>query len=150
MKSKNCYFSKGVNPWVWSKIGNISIFLFKPKKWQKNVFDDIIERKNTFLETKNKKLIKSKYWYFQKRASPWVWSKISNFSIFLFYLKKWRENVFDDILERENTFLDNKNNKIIKPKNLFFSKGVSPYVWSKIANFSYFYFSQKMTEKRVW
>ena len=85
MKSKNCYFSKGVNPWVWSKIGNISIFLFKPKKWQKNVFDDIIERKNTFLETKNNKLIKSKYWYFQKRASPWVWSEISNFSIFLFY-----------------------------------------------------------------
>ena len=27
-KSKNCYFSKGVNPWFWSKNGDFSNFFF--------------------------------------------------------------------------------------------------------------------------
>ena len=38
-------------------------------------------------------------------------------------------NVFDNILERENTFQDNKNNKLIKPKNWYFPNGVSPWFW---------------------
>ena len=51
--------------------------------------------------------------------------------------------VFDDILERENTFVDNKNSKLIRSKNWHFSKGVSLWVWSKIGNFSIFLFHQK-------
>ena len=49
-------------------------------------------------------------------------------------------NVFDNILERENTFQDNKNNKVIKPKNWYFPNGVSPWFWSKIGSFSIFLF----------
>ena len=37
--------------------------------------------------------------------------------------KKLWENVFDDILERENTLIDNKNNNLIKSKNWYFSRG---------------------------
>ena len=48
--------------------------------------------------------------------------------------------MFDDILERENTFVDNKNNKLIKSKNCYFSKGVSPWVCSKVGHFSIFLF----------
>ena len=62
------------------------------------------------------------------------------FHIFIL-VKTWQENVFDDILEKENTFVDNKNNKLISSKNWDFSKGVSPCFWLKIGNFSYLYFS---------
>ena len=51
--------------------------------------------------------------------------------------------MFDDILERENTFVDNKNNKLINSKNWDFSKGVSPWFWSKISNFSIVLFPAK-------
>ena len=50
------------------------------------------------------------------------------------------ENVFYDILERKNTLLGYKNKKLKKSKNLHFSKGVSPWFWSKIGHFSTFCF----------
>ena len=64
-KSKNWHFSKGVNPWFWSKNGHFSMVLVQ--KWKlfqlvfsanighQNVFYDILERKNAFLSYKNKK-----------------------------------------------------------------------------------------------
>ena len=51
---------------------------------QKNVFYDILEERNGFLDYKNKKLKKSKNWDFSKAVSPSFWSKIGNFSRFLF------------------------------------------------------------------
>ena len=57
-KTKNWDFSKGVNPWFWSKNGHFSNFFF----WQygqENVFCDILKRKNAFPSYKNKKFKKS-------------------------------------------------------------------------------------------
>ena len=48
-KSKNCHFSKGVNPWFWSKNGHISNFFFLGNKSLENIFYDILESKNAFL-----------------------------------------------------------------------------------------------------
>ena len=45
---------------------------------------DILERRNAFLDYKNEMSKKSKNWDFSKGVSPWFWSKIGNFSIFLF------------------------------------------------------------------
>ena len=59
-QSKNCDFSKGVNPWFWSKNGHFSNFFFLGNIGQENVFYDILERKNAFLGYKNKKFKKSK------------------------------------------------------------------------------------------
>ena len=59
-KSKNEHFSKGVNPWFWSKNGHFSNFFFLGNIGQENVFDDILEEKNAFLSNKNKKFKKSK------------------------------------------------------------------------------------------
>ena len=42
------------------------------------------------------------------------------------------ENVFDDILERKKAFLDYKKEKVKKVKTWDFSKGVSPWFWSRI------------------
>ena len=59
---KNWHFSKGVNPWCWSKNGHLSNFFFLGNIGQENVFYDILERKNAFLGYKKKKSKKSKNW----------------------------------------------------------------------------------------
>ena len=43
-KSKNGHFSKGVNPWFWSKNGHFSNFLILGNIAQENVIYDILER----------------------------------------------------------------------------------------------------------
>ena len=53
-------FSKGVNPWFWSKIGHFPSFFILGNIGQENVFYDILQRKNAFLGYKNKKFKKSK------------------------------------------------------------------------------------------
>ena len=70
-KSKNGHFSKGVNPWFWSKNDLFSNFFFLGKIDQENVFDHILERKNAFLSSKNQKIKKSKNWHFSKWVNPW-------------------------------------------------------------------------------
>ena len=54
-KSKNWHFSKGVNPWFWSKNGHFSNFYFLCNIEQENVFYDILERKDGFLGYENRK-----------------------------------------------------------------------------------------------
>ena len=44
-KFKNWHFSKGLNPWFWSKNGHFSNLLFSGKTGQENVFYDILEGK---------------------------------------------------------------------------------------------------------
>ena len=83
-KSKNWHFSKGVNPWFWSKNGHFPNFFFKGNIGQENVLYDVVERKNVFLGYKNKKLKKLKNWDFSKGVSPWFWSQISHFCMFIF------------------------------------------------------------------
>ena len=59
-----------------------------------------------------------------------------------FHLSIWgkigQESELHDMLEGQNAFLDYKNNKLKKSKNWEFSKGVSPWFWSKIGTFSIF------------
>ena len=66
-KWKNWHFSKGVNPWFWSKNGHFINFCFLANIGQKNVFYDIVEWKKDFLGYKNKKFKRSKNWHFSKR-----------------------------------------------------------------------------------
>ena len=83
-KSKNWDFFKGVNPWFWSKNGHFSNYFLSANIGQKNVFYDILERKNAFLGYKNKKFKNSKNWHFSKGVNPWFWSKNGHFSNFCF------------------------------------------------------------------
>ena len=59
-KSKNWHFSRGVNPWFWSKNGFFANFYFLGHVGQENVFYEILERKNAFLGYKNSKF--KKFW----------------------------------------------------------------------------------------
>ena len=100
-KSKNYYFSKGVNPWFWSKKGHFFKIFSLGNTGKENVFYDILEQRNVFLGYKNKKFKTTKSWHFSKGVNPW------------FLIQKWpsfqgntgKENVFYDILELINTFL---------------------------------------------
>ena len=104
-KSKNWHFSKGVNPWFWSKNGHFYNFFFLGNIWNQNVFYDILEQKNAFLSYKNRKFKTSNNLHFSKGVKPWFWSKSGHF-FQLFLLGNIRqENVFYDILERKHAFL---------------------------------------------
>ena len=89
-KSKNWPFSKGVNPWFWSKTA-IFPTLFLGNIVQENVFYHILERKNAVLVYKNKKF---KNWHFCKGFNPWFWSKNGHFSNFFIFRNMDKENVF--------------------------------------------------------
>ena len=83
-KSNNWHFSRGVNPWIWSKNAYFSNFFFLRNLGQEIVFYDILELKNAFLGNKNKKFKKSKNWHFTKGVNPRFWSKNAHFSKFFF------------------------------------------------------------------
>ena len=46
-----------------------------------------------------------------------------------------REKVLADVLDKKESFKDYKNNCLLKTQNENFSKGLSPWFWSKIGNF---------------
>ena len=139
-KSKNWHFSKGVNPWFWSKNGHFSNFFFLGNIGQENVFYDILERKNAFLGYKNKKFKKSKNWHFSNGVNAWFWSKKDSFSNFYFLGNMGQENFFYEILERKNACLGVKKKKFKQSKNWHFSKGVNPWLWSENGPFFNFFF----------
>ena len=101
-KSKNWHFSKGVNPWFWSKTGHFFNFSFLGNIGQENVLYYILERKNALLGyIKKKRFKKLKNCHFSKRANPWFLDKNGHFCNFFFLSKICQENVFYDILERK-------------------------------------------------
>ena len=121
-KSKNWHFSKGVNPWLWSKNGHFSNLFFLGNICQENVFYYILERKNAFLGYKNQKHKKSKNWPFSKGVNPWFWSKNGHFSNLFFLGNIGEENVSYDILERKNAFVGYKISKFKNSQKLTFSQ----------------------------
>ena len=139
--SRNWHFSKGVNPWFCSKLAIFASF-FLGNIGQENMFYDILERKSAFLGNKNNKLNKSENWYFSKGVNPWFCSKIGHFSIFVLG-SIGEENVFYDILERNNAFLGHKNKKLKKWKTWHFSKGVNPWFSSKLVIFFTFFLDNR-------
>ena len=83
-KWKNWHFSKGVNPWFWSKNNHFFIF-FLGNKGQKNVFYNILEWKNAFLGYKNMKFKKWNNRHFSKGVNRWFCSKNGPFANFRFF-----------------------------------------------------------------
>ena len=60
-----------------------------------------------------------------------------------------QKSVFYVIVEGRNAFLEYRNKNLKKSKNWDFLKGVSPWFWSKIGNFSDFYFRENRPDKCV-
>ena len=90
-------------------------------------------------ETKNSQ----KLGLFQRGQSMVLVKHLKIFHLFIFR-KISQHNAFDNILERKKAFLDYKKQKVKTVKNWDFSKGVSPWFWSKILKFSTFLFLAKL------
>ena len=99
---------------VWSKNGHFSNCFSLGNIGQENFFNDILEPKIAFLGHKNKKFKTSKNRHFSKGVNPRFLCKNGHFSNFFFLGNIGQENVFSDILERQNAFLGYKNKKFKK------------------------------------
>ena len=58
------------------------------------------------------------------------------------------EKTIFDVLYKNRVFLDYKNIGLKNPQNSNFSKGVSPWFWSKVEIFFNLLFYAKYTEKK--
>ena len=61
-----------------------------------------------------------------------------------------QENILNDILERKNAFQGYKNKKFKRLKNCHFSKGFTPWFWSKNGHFSNFFFFGNIGQENVF
>ena len=166
-KSKSWHFYKGVNPWFWSKNDHfILIFFFKQYRQGKCLLryfttKKLLSRqwkclsrysrtKNALLGYENKKFKTSKTWHFSKAVNRWFWSK-NGHSFKPFFLGNiGKDNVFYDILQRENSFLGYRNKKFKMSNNSHFSKGVNPWFRSKNGHFSKLFFLVNIGQKNVF
>ena len=139
-KSKNIGFSKGVNPWFWSKNGYYPIICLG-HIGQENVFQDILERKNVFLGYENKKFQKSKNIGFSKVVNPCFWSK-NGYYPFICLGNIGQQNVFQDILDGENAFLEYKNISLKNLKVELFSNGLIHRFFKKAWQFFHLFFRE--------
>ena len=83
-KSKSWHFSKGVNPWFWSKNDPFSNFFFLKYYSLGKCLLRYSRTKKRFLNHKNQKFKKSKNWHFSKGVNPWFGSKNGPFFNFFF------------------------------------------------------------------
>ena len=73
--------------------------------------------------------------------------KKSNFFLWAFFTEIISENIVFDIVERKQSFLDQKIEVLRRAKRWTFSKGVSPWIFSKNPTFSNGRFSHKSYQK---
>ena len=128
------------------KNGYFCNFFFRQYRPGKCLFWYSRTKKNAFLGYKNNKFKKSKIDIFPKGSTHAFSPKTAIFLTF-FFCNIGYQNVFYDILERKNAFLEYKNKKLKKSKNWHFSKGVNTWFWSKNGHFCNFFLTQYGPEK---
>ena len=142
------HFEEGLVHGFCQKIDNFLICFFFSKKSQKETFFDILETKECFLDHKRKVLRNcKKNRHFAKGSVHGFCQKIDLFLICFFFSKKRRKETFFDILDRKECFYDLKSEVLKKSKKSKFSKGVSPWLFSKNRPFSYMFFFSKKSQK---
>ena len=115
---------------------NFFLYLFFLKIRLEIMFNNVLDRKETFFGNKNFNLSKSQKSHFSKGVNPCFWSKNVTFFLYLFFLKIRLEIMFNNVLDRKGTIFGHKNFNLSKSQKSHFSKGVNPCFWSKNVNFS--------------
>ena len=121
---------------------------FSQKFYQKTTFLIFWKKRMILSEKKNKVLKRAQKWTFSKGVSPWILSKNRTFSFPCFSRKLCHKKSFLNILNKKQSFLDQKMILLTRAKKWTFSKGVSPWILSKNRNFSYGCFLQKLCQKK--
>ena len=107
------------------------------------MFNNVLDRKETFFGHKKIQSFKVPKIAFFQRGLPMLLVKKSNFFLYLFIVKIRLEIMFNNVLDRKETFFGNKNFNLSKSQKSHFSKGVNPCFWSKnVTFFSLFVFPE--------
>ena len=69
------------------KTCNFFLYLFSVKKEHEIRFNNVLNRKDTFFDYKNKNFSKSQKWHPSKGVNPCFWSKNANFFNYFFFAK---------------------------------------------------------------
>ena len=116
-KSKNCDFSKGDNPWFWSKNGHFFMSSFQAIQATKICFT-IFQNEKTFFQPIKKRSSKSRrIEIFPKGLTHSFGQKMAIFPCLLFKQYRGGKFFFYNILERKNAFLAHKKKKFKKSKS---------------------------------
>ena len=118
---------------------------FSKKKSQKETFFFTLDRKQCSLDLKSEVLGKSK-----KSTIHGFCQKIDLFLINFFFWVKCKKEIFFDILDSKEYFLDLKSEVLAKLKISTFCKGFSPWFLSKNRPFSYMFFLCKKSQKETF
>ena len=119
-------------------------------------FTEMISEKFVFRYCRKKRMIlRGKNWSFQnaqkvdifKGVSPWILSINRNFSYRCFLQKLCLKKSFFDVLDRKQSFYDQKIEFLTGANKWTFFKGVCPWILSKNRTSSYGRFLQKSYQK---
>ena len=84
-KWKNCRFSEGVSPWIWSEIGHFSIFFFQAVQARKISFTILQNQKTPFQAIKRRSSKSGKIAIFPKELVIGFRQNLAIFFVFFFY-----------------------------------------------------------------
>ena len=124
-------FSKGVSPWLWSKIINFFHPFVLGKKCQKMCLTTFQKEKTSFYATKTRISKIRKLEFLQRGQSTVLVKNCEVFFILLFKAKQARKTCFTICQKEKTVFVGDKKKKFKKSKVWNFLKGVSPRFWSK-------------------
>ena len=138
-------FPKGLTQGFGPKMAIFQLF-FLGNRSQKNVFYNIVEKKNGFLGYKNKKIKQSKNSHFSKGVNPWFWSKNGHFSKFFFLIIEARKMSFTILQNKKTLFQAIRTRSSKSPKIDIFAKGITHGFGPKMAIFPTFFFGNRGQE----
>ena len=149
-KSKNCHFSKGVNPWFLDKNGFFDKFFFFFQNRQRKCVLRYSKTKKTPFYAIKKKFKKTKKCHFSKGVNPWFLVQKRPFFQF-FFQEKWARKMSFTIFQNKKKmpFQAIKTGRSKSGKIDIFPKRLTHGFGPKMAIFSTSFFRQYRQEKCV-
>ena len=117
---------------------NFFLYLFSLKIRLEIMFNNVLDRKETFSGHKKFSLSKTPKSHF---STPLV--RKCNFFLYVFSVKISLEIMFNNVLDRKETFFGHKKFSLSKTPKSHFCKGVNPCFWSKTVIFFFICFLSK-------
>ena len=135
-KSKNCHFSKGVNPQFLRKLAIFATSFFQAKQATKMCFTIFQNEKTPFQAIKTRSSKSQKIAIFLKGLTNCFGRKMAIFLTSFFWGNIGQENVFYDILERKNAILGYKKRRSKTRKIAIILKELTHFFCTIIACFA--------------
>ena len=124
------------------------LYLFSVKIILQIMFNNVLDRKETFFGRKKFNISRSQKYHFSKKVNQCFWSEMYIFFLYLFSVKIRLEIMFNKVPDKKETFFCHTKFNLSKSQKLHFFKGINPCFWSKNVIF-FFVFGQNMTRNNV-